>query len=113
MPDTWSCLFCDTKKMALYRYFKTVDVLPAPSGSLSASVSPATIKDANYGQSKSIDPVTNFPQIFGSSKVHWFKISQFLFSRNQPGYEKRENFHRAKISRCTVYGVLLYSIMYT
>ena len=47
--------------MALYCYFKTVDVLPASGGSLSASVSPATIKDADYGHSESIDPVTNFP----------------------------------------------------
>ena len=28
--------------MALYRYFKTVDVLPTPNGSLSTSVSPVT-----------------------------------------------------------------------
>ena len=38
----------------------------------------------------------------GSSKVHWFKISQFLFSRNRPGRKKREILHHAKISRYTV-----------
>ena len=37
-----------------------------------------------------------------SSKVHRFKISQFLFSRNRPGREKREYLHHAKISRYTV-----------
>ena len=41
-------------------------------------------------------------QMFGSSKVHWFKISQFLFSQNQPGREKCENLQHAKISRYTV-----------
>ena len=34
-----------------------------------------------------------------------FKISQFLFSRNRPGREKREYLHRAKISRYTVYAM--------
>ncbi len=33
--------------MALYRYFQTVDALPDASGPLSASLSPAAIKDAN------------------------------------------------------------------
>ncbi len=31
--------------MALYRYFRPVDALPGPSGPLSASVSPAAVKD--------------------------------------------------------------------
>ena len=33
--------------MALYQYFQPLDGLPDPSGPLSASVSPAAIKDAN------------------------------------------------------------------
>ena len=33
--------------MALYQYFQPSDDLPDPSGPLSASVSPAAIKDAN------------------------------------------------------------------
>ena len=35
------------KAMALYQYFQPSDRLPDPSGPLSASVSPVTIKDAN------------------------------------------------------------------
>ena len=35
------------KAMALYQYFQPSDGLPDPSGPLSASVSPAVIKDAN------------------------------------------------------------------
>ena len=35
------------KAMALYQYFQPSDDLPDPSGPLSASVSPAAIKDAN------------------------------------------------------------------
>ena len=33
----------DNTEKTLYRYFKTVDIFPAPSGSLSSSVSPAAI----------------------------------------------------------------------
>ncbi len=32
-------------RMAIYRYFRPVDALPGPSGPLSASVSPAAVKD--------------------------------------------------------------------
>ena len=32
--------------MALYKYFKPMDDLPDPSGPLSASISPAAIKEA-------------------------------------------------------------------
>ncbi len=31
--------------MVLYRYFRPVDALPGPSGPLSASASPAAVKD--------------------------------------------------------------------
>ena len=37
-----------------------------------------------------------------TAQIHVSKFSQFLFSRNQHGREKRENLHRAKISRYTV-----------
>lgn len=43
--------------MALYRYFKTADsVLPAPTGSLSTSISPAAIKDANEAVKSAVTP---------------------------------------------------------
>ena len=43
--------------MALYRYFKTADsVLPAPTGSLSTSISPAVIKDANEAVKSAVTP---------------------------------------------------------
>ena len=35
------------KAMALYQYFQPLDILPAPSGPLCASISPAVIKYAN------------------------------------------------------------------
>ena len=43
--------------MALYRYFKTADsVLPAPTWSLSTSISPAAIKDANEAVKSAVTP---------------------------------------------------------
>ena len=55
--------------MALYRYFKTADsVLPAPTGSLSTSISPAAIKDANEAVKSAVTPrsksVYHVSQIF-------------------------------------------------
>ncbi len=38
--EWWRCMY-------MYRYFQTVDALPDTSGPLSASLSPAAIKDAN------------------------------------------------------------------
>ena len=37
-----------------------------------------------------------------NSKIHRFKISQFLLSQNQHGRGKRENLHHAKIFRYAV-----------
>ncbi len=34
--------------VALYRYFRPVDALPGPSGSLSASASPTAVKDESF-----------------------------------------------------------------
>ena len=45
-----------------------------------------------------------------NSKIHWFKISQFLFAQNQHGRKKHENFHHAKIPRsavCDSYPIIL------
>ena len=38
-----------------------------------------------------------------NSKIHLFKILQFLFSRNQHGHEKRENVHHVNISLYTLF----------
>ena len=46
-------------------------------------------------------------------KIHWFKILQFLPSRNQHGCEERKNLHHPKIFRYTVYLFLyIYIIIY-
>ena len=45
--------------MALYRYFATAeDVFPRPSGTLSSSVSPAAIKQANEAVKSALTPAS-------------------------------------------------------
>ena len=45
--------------MALYRYFVAAeDVLPRPSGTLSSSISPAAIKQANEAVKSALTPVS-------------------------------------------------------
>ena len=69
--------------MALYRYFRTVDVLPAPNGSLSTSVSPVTGRRG----------VVNY---------HSIGLTQKLKLRTKNYRHFHENLHLQKISHYTV-----------